>query len=593
MAADRVIQDSDDEDEPLGELLPEQTNRVPVTNHTEHHGKIVLDDSHFGVNFDQFLQSQDAPHTMLTSSQQRREDRWIPATGRVGSMGTIRTEIGLAQERLFDDDRQEQYAREPAPLDEPELVQNTNYEIPAQEETYNDHALPMNPPQLINPHHPSELHVPHPSTDWSQSVSSYNVFDSSSHTPSGLLNRADFLKDSSGTITVPAEFMQNPDLRRCSSMQGAVSSPHDTEPFSSVISPKIFRAKSDNLAANAAPPTPGSVDELSLPVVTDIPRVEKRGRKKKKAVPANDEDDELSPQYLETPPNKLEKRKPGRPPKVAKVMLEETTSHGLVELSEVSAPIIEKSQEILQPVTAGVPDAPVVTIDETPEDKWKEDLAEQNLPPPPISSKDSKKKKLKRSKTTSITLTKTVEPDVEDDVIWIDERPIHKPDGDKKTTNTAELHLDVPTDQPLGPKKRGRKRKKTSERVEQEAPALPAPADEQVDAQELILNEAHTIQNSDTHPESGFSIVLDNKPTTTTTRTQTPDAPNQTQQQISPTKPAPCELPETPQKPTAPETPSNKGSGKHSPISSTSKVPLRVGLSKRARIAPLLKIIKR
>lgn len=36
----------------------------------------------------------------------------------------------------------------------------------------------------------------------------------------------------------------------------------------------------------------------------------------------------------------------------------------------------------------------------------------------------------------------------------------------------------------------------------------------------------------------------------------------------------------------------NKGPGKHSPIS-TGKVPYRVGLSRKARIAPLLKIVRR
>lgn len=92
MSFDRVIQDSDDEDELLGEGVPEKTNRA-VTNHGEHSGanspgaQGVNLDSHIGVDFDEFIEMQNAPQRSLTSSQQRREGRWIPVAGRVGSMG--------------------------------------------------------------------------------------------------------------------------------------------------------------------------------------------------------------------------------------------------------------------------------------------------------------------------------------------------------------------------------------------------------------------------------------------------------------------------------------------------------------------------
>ncbi|KAL4863991.1 hypothetical protein BDV12DRAFT_176829 [Aspergillus spectabilis] len=604
MPFDRVIQDSDDEDEPLGELSSEKTNRVPVINHVEQQGaKSPQGDLHIGVNFDQFLQTQNDPQMILSSSQQRREERWIPMAGRVGSMGTVMTEIGLAQQRLFDDD-QAQY-HEPVPFQEPEpeLVQNINYEIPAQEETLNAYDLPPDPPQDLLP--PPELHVPNPSDDWSQSAPSYNFFNSSFHTPSGFLNRADFIRDSGSTISIPTEHIQNPELRRWTSMQGAVSSPHDTEPFSSVITPKAIRANSDNLAANIEPSSPASVDELSLPVITEMPKVERRGRKKKQ-IPGNDEDDELSHQFIDPPPNKPEKHKPGRPQKNAKVPLEDTVNPGPAEPIEVPGPISEETQELVQSNTAEVPDgtagevsAPQMIIDGPPEDYQNEQIgviaADQSLPSPPKPSKEPKKKKLKRGKTTSVTLTKTYEPDVEDDVIWIDERPISTANEDRTTPYTAKTKPDIAAEQPPAPKKRGRKRKKTSEQVEQEKPA-PSPA---IDEHATFSNEENTTgQDNEPPTKSEFSIVLDNK--NTTTRTQAPDTPNQPQeleplQQTSPTKPSisSSEPPETPQKLTASETPSNKGPGKHSPISSTSKVPLRVGLSKRARIAPLLKIIKR
>jgi len=92
MPFDRVIQDSDDEDELLGEIPPEKTNRA-VTNYGEHSGanssgaQEVNDDSHIAVDFDEYIEPQNVLQRSLTSSQQRREERWIPVTGRVGSMG--------------------------------------------------------------------------------------------------------------------------------------------------------------------------------------------------------------------------------------------------------------------------------------------------------------------------------------------------------------------------------------------------------------------------------------------------------------------------------------------------------------------------
>jgi hypothetical protein len=47
--------------------------------------------SQLNVNFDEFLQSQERGHSMLSSSQQRLEDKWIPSTsGGSGSVGTMR-----------------------------------------------------------------------------------------------------------------------------------------------------------------------------------------------------------------------------------------------------------------------------------------------------------------------------------------------------------------------------------------------------------------------------------------------------------------------------------------------------------------------
>jgi hypothetical protein len=89
MSFDRVIQDSDDDEEPFEEPPRERTNRVSVVNDKMQHdadiqAQDVSHDSHIRVDFDLFLQSQ---QTNLSASQQRREERWIPSMGHSGSSG--------------------------------------------------------------------------------------------------------------------------------------------------------------------------------------------------------------------------------------------------------------------------------------------------------------------------------------------------------------------------------------------------------------------------------------------------------------------------------------------------------------------------
>jgi hypothetical protein len=113
MSWDRVIQDSD-EDEPLIEedistsIDPLQGHDLLVQQQHDHgadqqsHYPIERQDAstepQLSVNFDQFLQSQEAPHASLNSSQQRREERWIPSTGEGGggSIGACgQTDLGV------------------------------------------------------------------------------------------------------------------------------------------------------------------------------------------------------------------------------------------------------------------------------------------------------------------------------------------------------------------------------------------------------------------------------------------------------------------------------------------------------------------
>ncbi|KAL4961729.1 uncharacterized protein BDV14DRAFT_203472 [Aspergillus stella-maris] len=577
MSFDRVIQDSDDEED-LGELSPERTNRVAVPdNEVQLQNELEnvepqesAGDSHIGVNFDAFLNSPEAPHRTLSASQQQREERWIPAEG------NTMTEIGLAQQRLFDDDHQAQHAHQQMASHEPEQMQNPEYDVTTADASIDPNGLPTAPDQdtlLTNHTHPHlEPPATNPSFEWSQTAS-YNIFDSSSHPASAVtpLNRADFIRDSTG-LTDP---ISNFESRRWNylQMQGVVSSPHDTEPFSSIISPpKIPRIDNEEIAQNVPQASSASVDELALPVVSEMPKVEKRGRPKKQPVPVpvDDEDDELAHPHFEEPPAaKADKRKPGRPPKTAKVPVEETVNVKPVEEPEKIAPPQDEDQETTVFNEQALSDGTTAN-DVSPHNDVEEPTEDIQVPTKP--KKEPKKKKLKRSKTH--------DSDAEDDVIVINEQPISDP---------SEPSTDTVAEQAPAPKKRGRKKKKRTEEPE------PAPQPEnEPGAQPAVSTEENH--------EPGISVVLPPKPSTT--RTQTPDIdtpdpinegqPQEPQEPQNPTSPSPnTEAPETPQKRTDPKTPSSKGPGKHSPISSTSKVPYRVGLSKRARIAPLLKIIKR
>ena len=121
MSTNRVIQDSDDEDDPLAcdaqppspvtirreKQAEPMENDGGFQNENDNYGNQVqgVNGSHeaegMGVNFDDFLQSQsqDVDTARLSSSQQRREERWIPSgTGIArgsGSIGELWTSYGI------------------------------------------------------------------------------------------------------------------------------------------------------------------------------------------------------------------------------------------------------------------------------------------------------------------------------------------------------------------------------------------------------------------------------------------------------------------------------------------------------------------
>ena len=120
--------------------------------------------------------------------------------------------------------------------------------------------------------------------------------------------------------------------------------------------------------------------------------------------------------------------------------------------------------------------------------------------------------------------------------------------------------------------KKSRKKTKTKET----APPI-------IDEQDNTNDGAPAAQDDSEAPLANTSILNETNGNTI--------PPNHTTQSPPSTSPAKANAapPETPHKPT---TPAPKGPDKHSPISS-GKVAYRVGLSKRARIAPLLRIVRK
>jgi len=595
MSWDRVIQDSDEE-EPLAE------EEIPISIHLpqgheaavqqqydlgadhqaqahypiEHHDANI--EPQLNVNFDHFLQSQEFPHVALNSSQQRREERWIPSTGEGGGgsigacrhqvstfkltrlgTGAMMTEIGLAQQRLFDDEASSVAQRLPSTATySSEISQPGSFPImpkyPYQQTGQITNDTSNSVKKVIYPSYEATQLVPSIQSvqahgyEYSTPAASTTV-DSPLGVYGEIISYPTTIHTTDGSRAHPSQKA----TQRSKSLQSQPYSPHDTEPLSSVASPGLNRAKSDNVVSGLMSPRYSEADardELSLPAVSvEVTTVQKRGPPKKQSVLENDDDDELAiVGASETTQSKPEKRKPGRPPKSA--------ANGDAAMNNT-----------------------VVADAETP-------TAEGVIPQPegPVKAvtKETKKKKVRRSKTADALMQKSPPMD-DDDVIWIDSRPIQteansqngtkpvpeptKPDTPLTETLTTEnTQSNQPEEQ--APKKRGRKRKKTSEQTtveaetsKNQAPDTPAVTDTPIEKAEQtpdppIPDQEHPAKSAEQTPQPD------------TIREQEP-------------------LPQTPQ-------PNSKTKpGAHSPILSTSKVPYRVGLSKRARIAPLLKVVRK
>lgn len=469
--------------------------------------------------------------------------------------GEMMTEIGLAQQRLFDDDGSKAGVHHSMSTTYPSGISE-----PGSFPTHYDHGqngslVPTRPPANIK-HDATQLIAPHTTNGYQHSTPAESAHVDLPITNLDGMGTADF----QGHVN---ETNFHKPVQRSKSMHTEWNSPHDTEPNSSVRSPQINRSKSDHgQAALVSPTSPAStVDELAAPAFAvqiappDIASaVKRRGRSKRQPAPQFDDDDDELAMFGDSGfvQAKSDKRRPGRPSKSDKATRQADGANAQEERNGSEA--------------AEVPEQP----------------AQQANPEP------KKKKKIKRSKTAPETLHKAGKMDDDDDVIWMESRPLEmeyanaatnhvNEDGEASKVSGSEPPISskeaVETPAPE-PKKRGRKRKKTVEQTE--APA--AANDPQLESKTHTLPDATKQHTPITDPPKG-----DAKEYTTLGKQSESELTPQPEQLTKQT--AAGSLPQTPQ--------IAKPRKVHSPISSTSKVPYRIGLSKRARIAPLLKVVRK
>ncbi|OKP11969.1 hypothetical protein PENSUB_2521 [Penicillium subrubescens] len=496
------------------------------------------------------------------------------------------TEIGHAQRRLLDDDPYSTgqhlpstITPYPSEISQPGSFPSIpNYPYQQVDEVANDNYTYTRPvvedsyevTQLVAPAHANGYEYSTPAT-------SNNV-----ESPSDPNDRAATF--STSVQLNDGVYANHPPktVQRSRSMQSQPWSPHDTEPLSSVVSPGLSRSKSDNARSGLMSPqhSEGSAhDELALPMVAPTTAADastvlkKRGQPKKQSLPEDDEEDELA-----APRNyfNYEFSKAGH-----KTRREPSPKKQAVEMD-----VIEINDDVDEPPTNEarphhVPGLMVV-LPVAFDGKSKRNDASGSKEAEKATTK-APKKKVKRSKTASAVLDKSNRADVDDDVTWLDSNPLEVAET-KTTEKTDEPQRaqDAPVEEVPGPKKRGRKRKKTAE-------AAPV-----VDKQQQPP-ETENAASHNAPPTEEYTDPIPEPLDETTDPTKETPQPSK-QQESTPTPDLPPQTPHRPEgKENDPATAegSHKGPTKHSPILSTTKVPYRVGLSKRARIAPLLKIVRK
>ncbi|KAL9625185.1 MAG: hypothetical protein Q9160_000587 [Pyrenula sp. 1 TL-2023] len=276
------------------------------------------------------------------------------------------------------------------------------------------------------------------------------------------------------------------------------------------------------------------------------------------------------------------------------------------------------------------------------------------MPPPPKRAKKASKTKVKRAKTSAAFLKKSDMLDEDDkDVLWVDKKPAsvkmqlpeadfspvkkeeHRyeeepeeepkghvsttKDGNLESTNvasktetrkarlTVEISPPDPSPAVQGPKKRGRKRKKTDDTVIAED--QPAEQVDQDDKARQTAEEAEGLvpvrladqpsNRSESSPPPNRLPLTEKSPNIASAQSPASKsneiiaAPSQENAPADPSTPSPPETPDKRQESSAPA--ADKGPAKHSPIKTGSLFgsQYRVGLSRRQRIPRLLRIVRK
>lgn len=290
-------------------------------------------------------------------------------------------------------------------------------------------------------------------------------------------------------------------------------------------------------------------------------------------------DFEVQETIIQQPPSETDnevsstKKKRGRPKKQDTSEIADSEPKIIVE----SVPEITEQQSTKK--KPGRPKKPEMdtTVDQLPTIEQKEVIDETNSTR--TAAKPSKKK-VKRSKTTSdIPNTKSEELKAEQDVIWIETNPIDPATTDG-ITNTAEYI--TPAEDIKVPKKRGRKKKEVVEE--------PAASENQTILQDISNIQQASRQEKQKDIEVEINVAEQRAPLDegdTSNATNLPETPTVEIQSkdSNPTEGGGGAATPTPQE--------RNNSVKQTLISSAGKVPFRVGLSRKARIAPLLKVVRK
>ncbi|KAJ5953311.1 hypothetical protein N7454_000207 [Penicillium verhagenii] len=660
MGWNRVIQDSDEEEPLIEDDFPASPDPLqdPGFSSVQHHDHPVHQDAHttehtfadgfpgpqLNVNFDQFLQSQ-GTHAASTSSQQQREERWIPSTteGGGGSINAMMTEIGFAQQRLFDDPSSAgQHLPSTATHYPSEISQPGSF--PAIQPDQFHQTNPVTHGQFIYnqvsqnaPYEATQLLAPGVAPAYDYSTPATLVHADS---PSDGLTASTSIQTVPNVLGVPTDKK----LQRANALQSMMGSPHDTEPMSSVVSPGLNKARDNTMLGLMSPHrSPESTyDELATPAVyVQVPSAVKRTRPLNEFLPEDDDDDELAMDGGPEPSPSKQARKAMPEPPIQ------------------SAATDKASESVSENAIASENDALEVSGTNNLDELSSTDKIDKLPTSGKSSTKEYKKKKDKKIKKAPAISNSRVSDD--DDVIWVDSRPLgvrerqgQNISGTESSTGSSS-NIGTPQPDPIAsskessttgkpaPKKRGRKRKIVAEEatetsseqaLEQKPPPLskvlvfnanpvegssgpnsshlgtPQP-DATVSTEESSTTEAAQVQPVEKNLPPVSEVLKPNAnpaevPSDPKAGGKADEAENadplpqedthvpQEDDQIK----APPQIPHKPdQTPSTPmagsSTTARKGPAKHSPISSTSKVPYRVGLSKRARIAPLLKIVRK